>query len=289
MKPAYTSAVLLYVSNADGTVSVFDYQSRGLVGVLTKFSKPRGECTDSAGNIYITDYGTSKVDKYARGGTKPIEVLNDAPYTPDACAVAPSSANLAIANYPSGRYSKGAIAIYSHGSGKPAIYQTGNDDHFVSCAYDRHGDLLVASEVGAFEYYTYFYYLPKGGTQLITEDLSAPSQRSGWRYVQGVVWDGKYWAILSYNKLYRFTINVIPKYVDTIALSGGYGTAVAPSVYRKGSKSPATQIVAGSSSYSGRSAVEYWAYPTGGSPAATITKYIDSPTGTAISLATGRK
>ena len=280
-----TQQDLLYVANGSGTVSIFEYGNSTLVGVLTKFSKPRGECADSLGDVYITDYGTSKIDEYARGGTKPINILDDSPNTPDACSVAPSSRNLAVVSDPASRYGKGNLAVFKRGSGQPVFYSTGSEDHFVGCAYDKHGDLLTASEVGGFDYYVRFYYLPKGGSQLLEEDLTAPSQRSSWPSVQGVVWDGKYWGILSYNKIYRFTINVAPQYIDTITFSGSYGTLTAPSVYRKTPKSKATQFVAADSSFSGKSAADYWTYPAGGTLIGRITKDLDSPTGTAISLA----
>ncbi len=66
---------LLYVSNADGTVSVYRYWQRTLVGVLTNFTQPMGECADAAGDVYITDYAASTISEYAHGGTKPIRVL----------------------------------------------------------------------------------------------------------------------------------------------------------------------------------------------------------------------
>jgi hypothetical protein len=276
---------LLYVSNSNGTVSVFRYWQHTLVTVLTKFTQPMGECADQAGNVYITDYQTSIVSEYAHGGTKPIKSFKESPYLPDACSVAPTSNNLAVANNPYGYYSKGNIAVYPHGTGKPKVYGTPTNDHFTSCAYDDRGDLFATSTFGYLSFYTEFYYLPKGGSQLILMDLSAPGQSSGWEYVQGVAFDGKYWIVVSFNRVYRFTINIKAKYVDTITLSGGYGDVGDVKLYRTTPKSLGVQIVGGASNGSAKSEVEYWKYPAGGYPIATITKDLDQPNGVAISLA----
>jgi hypothetical protein len=82
---------LLYVSNANGTVSVFRYWQHALVTVLTDFGRPMGECADPAGNVYIADYQRNKIDEYAHGAKKPAKVLDDSPYAPYACSVAPSN------------------------------------------------------------------------------------------------------------------------------------------------------------------------------------------------------
>ncbi len=259
---------LLYVPNADGTVSVFRYWQRTLVGVLTKFTRPWGACADQSGDVYITDFTAAKIYEYAHGSTKAIKVLDDPNYSPEGCSVAPNSGNLAVANGTDYYYyyTNGSLAVYPHGSGNPILYTTSENDHFTSCAYDNHGDLLTVSRYGYYGFYTQFYYLPKKSAKLISMNLAAPGQSSsGWEYVQGVAFDGKYFVVASYNRLYRFTINIEAKYIDTITLSGGYGSVVGPATYRKSLKSQATQIVGGASG-DNKNAVEYWKYPEGGSP-----------------------
>jgi hypothetical protein len=280
---------LLYVPNANGTVSVYRYWQRTLVGVLTDFTRPWGACSDQSGDVYITDFTAAKIYEYAHGGTKAIKVLDDPNYTPEGCSVASGSGNLAVGNGTDYYYyyTNGSLAVYTHGSGKPVLYTTSDDDHFTSCAYDNHGDLLTVSRYGYYGFYTQFYYLPKESTKLIPMTLPAPGQSSsGWEYVQGVAFDGKYFVVASYNRLYRFTINIKATYVDTITLSGGYGTVVGPAIYRKNLKGKGTQIV-GAASGDSKSAVEYWPYPAGGSPIDAITKDLDSPSGVGISLGGG--
>lgn len=275
---------LLYVSNSNGTVTVYRYWQRTVVGVLTDFSKPQGECADRAGNVYITDSGRKKVYEYAHDGKKPIEVLSVAPYLPYGCSVNPANGDLAVANSANDEYKAGNISIYSHGTGTPTTYQGPYDDHFINVAYDDRGDLFTNSEL--LWYYSYFYdiafyYLPKGGTKLIAEDLSQPYFSSGWPYVSSIAFDGKYWVVDSIGKLYLYSINIEPQYEGDLSFSGYRVGTVA--LYRKTLKGRATQVV-GASGTGSASAVEYWKYPLITTPVGSITKDLDDPIGLTISF-----
>ena len=267
---------LLYVSNANGTVNVYRYWQHTLVGILTKFQQPRGECADWAGNVYIADYNAKKIYVYAHGGTKAIRSIDDQPYRPKGCAVSPKG-DLAVANYGtdySSYYGDGNIAVWTHATGTPTYYAGGNDNHFTGCAYDNHGDLLattLSGYSGIWYYYTDFYYLPKGSSKAIYMNLPNPYFTSEWNNVQALGFDGKYWVVDSYGGLYRYTINIKAQYVDRIVLNGTYGTG-AVALYRKTLKTPATQVAGDSSNYNSKYAVDFFKYPAGGSPIAGIAK-----------------
>jgi hypothetical protein len=273
---------LLYVSNANGTVSVYRYWQRTLVGVLTDFSAPRGMCADAAGNVYITDAKAEKVYEYAHGGTKPIRAIDDSPYAPFACSVAASNGDLAIANAPYDYYKPaGNIAIYRHATGKPTILAKGDD--FTGCAYDDRGDLLALSEY----YYSPFwyfqsFYLPKNSTKLIQMTLPGISYSSHAGVVEAVGWDGKYWAVgPAYNDLFLYTIDVKATMEGTVDLKiGPYAIYPGPLAFYRATKGQATQVVAGA----GDTTAYYWKYPAGGDYFAEITEDLDKPFGVAISL-----
>jgi hypothetical protein len=279
---------LLYVSNANGEVNVYRYWQRTLVGVLTDFKRPMGECADAAGDVYITDNARERIYEYRHAGKKPIAVLDDSPYKPLACSVAPSNGDLAVANSPYGTYGKGGnIAIYAHGSGKPTILQgSGGSEHYIACAYDDRGDLLVAAEYRYSPFwYNSFYYLPKHGTQLLSMSLPGLSSygSSHFGVVEGVAWDGKYWVVGPiYDQLFLYSINIKARYIEKITLSGGYPYAGPLWIYRKNLQSRGTQAVAGNDSSIG--AVWYWKYPAGGSAIGEITKDLDTPFGVAVSM-----
>lgn len=277
---------LLYVSNGNGFVSVFRYWQHTLVGVLTDFTDPSGECADFAGNVYVADLGNQSISEYAHGSKKPVRVIKEKPAKPYDCAVSPSNGNLAIANFNQGRYTPGAITVYPHGNGQPITYEASNDDHFVYCAYDDRGDLLATSKYYYYYYYLYdykFYYLPKNGSKLIEMKLQGPRSSGSWDLVADLAWDGKYWIVDSYNELYQFSIDVKAKLVGSTKISGGYNSAGPIAVYRKTSQSLGTQVAGGRSSQS-KSSVEFWKYPSGGDPIGSITKDLDEPSGLAISL-----
>src|SRR5579871_2767111 len=90
---------LLYVAGAaTSTVYVYDYKTRALVGKLTGFLQPNGECVDAKGDIWITDWQATTTTEYAHGGTAPIATL----YTQSeqtACSVDPTTGDLAVGTF----------------------------------------------------------------------------------------------------------------------------------------------------------------------------------------------
>lgn len=275
---------LLYVSNANGTVTVYRYSQRTLVGVLTDFSAPRGMCTDAAGNVYIADAKAEKIYEYSHGGTRPVRVINDSPYAPYACSVAASNGDLAVANLPYEYYKPpGNIAIYPHATGKRIILRDTKGRDFSGCAYDDRGDLLATTEYyySPFWYFT-FDYLPKGGKKLIPMTLPGISYSSHQGVIRGVAWDGKYWAVGPwYNDLYLYTIEIKAAQEGTVELSTGGAIYPGPVAFYRATKAQATQVVAGT----GSGTLYYWEYPAGGDYFAEITEDLDNPFGVAISLA----
>jgi len=282
---------LLYVSNGNGTVSVYRYWQRTLVGVLTKFTQPMAGCSDTAGNVYIPDYQAKKIVEYAHGNAKPLRTIDDAPYTPYGCAVSPTTGDLAVANYGQRQYSyygSGNVAVYVRASGNPVFYGSSDDNHFMSVAYDDHGDLLALTDSGYsghWYYYPYFYYLPKKSAKLILMNLPGPSRSWYWDYAVNVAFDGKYWVVNS-RDLYLYSINVQAQYIREVGLSSTYGGLGAVAFYRKSLKGEATQIIGPSDQYGGKSAIDFWKYPAGGGPIDTVTQDLDEPTGAAISMGT---
>lgn len=284
---------LLYVTNANGTVSVYRYWQHTLAYVLTDFKKPMGACADRSGHVYITDYKRQKIYEYEHGGKKPIATLDDSPYTPFTCSVSPSNGDLAVANSPYDTYGAGGnIAIYPHGSGEPIILTEGggsNGVHFTGCAYDDRGDLLAMNQYRYDPFwYSGFYYLPKNGTKLLPMTLPGMGYGSShFAVVQGVAWDGKYWLVgPSYNYIALYTIGVKAYQVGTLKLINGQPPYLGPvAIYRKTLKSQGTQLAAGAGSY-GSGVLDYFKYPAGGAPIAQISKDLDAPFGVAISLRT---
>jgi hypothetical protein len=277
---------LLYVSNVNGTVTVYRYWQHKLVGTLTGFSRPKGECVDRDGDVYVTDRVAEDIVEYQHGGVKPVATLKDQGFQDYACSVDPVTGDLAVANSYQADGNAGGIAIYQHARGKPALYKIEHAPNPQTCAYDTHGDLLVASDyMREGEQAVSLVYLPVGSAKFIHLHLSDSGlQPNG---VFNVQWDGKYWAILYKGEIARFHIakDGNSKFEGTTDLVGNeegesrfWITNFSGNPTKQG-----TQVVA-AQPYN----VLYWKYPGGGNSIGSIAKSLDDPYGVAVSLAPDR-
>jgi hypothetical protein len=274
---------LLYATNVDNEVTVYDYANQTLVGVLTGFTQPMGECSDGSGNVYITDYAAEQILEYVHGGSKPFKKLSDAPDHPYVCSVDSKTGNLAVAN-DDGSSQEGDIAIWPQGTGSPTRYTDSSIANFEGCAYDPGGNLLVESGYVGYGYATYFAWLPHGGNRLI--NLYVPGPKAGWKwdYILGVQWDGKFFALDDSN-IYRIALSHGQAYyVGEVPIKYEYQGENGPyAFYLKKPAKEATEVIGGANGEYG-SSVNFWTYPSG-SGGLSITHGIDRPFGVAISLA----
>jgi hypothetical protein len=251
---------LLYISDGNGDVTVYTYWQKTLVGQLTGFAEPKGECVDERGDVFITDNAAKRVVEYAHAGKKPIQVLDDSPYAPYACSVDLATGTLAVANE-AGSSSQGNVAIYAHASGTPKLYADKEITDFQACAYDSEGNLLVSGSPP--RSYTSFAWLPKHGGRLVNVSMPGPVGSWTWESVTGLQWDGRYFVIDDYE-LYRVSVIEAQAYyegqTDLYELDA-YGPFW---IYNdKPNKRQGTQVVG---AYNGSSSggVYYWNYPAGG-------------------------
>ena len=112
------------------------------------------------------------------------------------------------------------------------------------------------------------------------------SEEGGFAGVRSIVWDGKDFVIDTSlgggSAIYRISIkNKRGRTVGTTYLGGSAGTLGKLAIYNGNSQG--AQVVGGGGETSG-SLVDYWKYPSGGSPFAQITNGLDGPFGVAISL-----
>jgi hypothetical protein len=262
---------LLYVSD-EVTDDVYVYAYRDgdrvgkLVGTLTGFNVPAGECVDKAGDVFVTNSQGQNVTEYAHGGTTPIATLNDLPGEyPYACSIDPTTGNLAVTNLFS-VYGSGNIAIFPNAAGTPTIYSGAAFQDMYYAAYDNAGDLFFDATPSGSGYFQ-FGELPQGGNSLETVTLNQSIGFPG-----GVSWDGKYVAVGDQNSpaIYQFTV------------SGGVGTEVGSTQLTNASgilqfatprkapraKNPQASTVIGPSCTANATGV--WAYPAGGTPTKTL-------------------
>ena len=172
---------LLYVSDWNtNDVYVYNAKTGASVGTLTGFSEPYGQCVDSKGDVFITNFGSSSVVEYAHGGSSPIHTFStDA--EPLGCAV-DKAGDLAVDDFagnPTTGY--GDLAVFAGGGGTPTYYTSSSCALMWGPAYDSKGNLFVEGEYST----TDTCELPSGGSSVVT--LSGPTI-----YFPGSpVWDGK--------------------------------------------------------------------------------------------------
>jgi hypothetical protein len=270
---------LLYVSDDSGRVLVFSYPVGKLVGTLTGFDGPSGLCSDSKGDIFVTNTGVAQIVEFAHGSTKPRQTLTEFGYFPDGCAVDPSSGDLAVANYAkSPSIGPGSIAIYKSAKGTPVNYTDPAFGEYFFCGYDDKHNLYVDG-------------VNPGTTQ--SEFAELPNRAKSFRniklkqsigYPGAVQWDGNEIALedTSTDIVYR------------IKVSGSSGTVVGTTRFNDSRSDLIVQfsiqghtivVPFGSRRRVARS-IGFWSYPAGGRPTQVVGNLGASElVGTTISLA----
>ena len=280
---ATQASALLYVSDwATNDVFVYDYATRGLVTTLHGLLEPSGECVDRKHDVWIAELQASEMVEYAHGGTTPIAHLRTGGY-PIGCAVDVISGSLAVVNF----YTKqgaGSLQIWKGAGGTPTTYPSRQLYYLWPPAYDGMGDVVFEGEAhdgtyGASE-------LPHGAARLRSLTLHGASIH----YAGGTIWDGTHVAFTDQGQgignavLYRVTIaGAIATVVGRTPLDdschGRESDVVAPFVVRTGQTAHA--IVGGNLAC--RDRFDYWRYPAGGAPSATLRDAPAEPFGGAVS------
>ena len=184
MSPDAKKHQLLYVSDQKtNDVYVYSYPNGKMVGTLTGFAAPYGQCSDKSGNVFITQFDASEVTEYAHGGTNPIKTLDTPGVYPMGCSVDAKTGNLAVASFISDNYPAG-ILVFAHATGTPTEYQAPGMYYYFPPAYDNRGNLFVEVE-GASSGGTSVVELPRGSATFKTLYLNVTIHFPG-----GVQWDG---------------------------------------------------------------------------------------------------
>jgi hypothetical protein len=271
---------LLYVTSL-GTddVYVYSYPQGHLQGRLTGFYQPLGECVDKAGDVFIANTLAGNIREYAHGGTSPIATLSDPDY-PGACAVDPTTGNLAVTNANSPT-ANSFVSIYKGAKGHPkGHYMDPHISVMYNCGYDDSGNLFVdgVTSGSAFR----FAELPRGMNSFrnitLNESISWPG---------GVQWDGKYIAVGDYDGavVHQFTIHGT-KGKKVGSTSFGSGAQYVEGFWIQGSTivAPDNFIISGSKGYSN---VLLYKYPAGGNATKVINerRRVSPVYGSVVSLA----
>jgi len=279
MLPEAKNEDLLYVTSQDTGVEVFSYPKGKLVGTLTGFSTPMGECVDKAGNVYVVNR-SAKIVEYAHGGKTPLRslrMLNDRAYL-TGCSVDRATGNLAVtANVGVSYYA--TVWIYTKAKGVAQSYYDSDIASYL-CGYDTTGNLFVD---GTGKDGFAFAEHPKGRSTFTNISISGGTIN----LPGGVQSHGKYIAVgdqeyqsTNASAIYQVSVSgstgtlegVTPLTgaIDVVQFWIQGATVIGPDAERNCGASP-------------RGCVEFWKYPAGGSYSKALA--VSEPFGSAISLA----
>jgi hypothetical protein len=262
MRPGTSGGDLLYASSTKSTsVLVFNYSSGKVVQRIK--ATALGLCSDSAGNVFMTN-GTNSIDEYAHGGISPIATLYDAGNYPQACAIDPSTGNLAVVGAQANDATAN-VAIFPYtgsGFGTPNLYTDSSVNSFVWCAYDNAGDLFANASLGYKS--EALDELAAGGSSLERVTINQTMSKVG-----SIQWDGESLAMADpiYAKAHG------PAIIYQLHISGFTATVVGKTKLsgprnKNDSLGPQLAIQDGSILYAESIArnVGSWQYPQGGRP-----------------------
>ncbi|HYL27997.1 MAG TPA: hypothetical protein VEW74_09200, partial [Candidatus Nitrosotalea sp.] len=278
-RDAKNAVELLYVSDLRGfAVHIYDFPSLKPAGKLTGFDEPQGLCSDTAGNVWVTNTLTYQIVEFAHGKTKPIAKLADPLGLPVGCAIDPRSGDLAVTNVAdfSGAAS---VLVYKHATGTPSAYGNSNQVADYFAGYDAKGNLYVSGNGSKGAYA--LTVLRNGSDSLASVKVSGATigfpGTVAWHNTTLVLGDQSCKKKAT-SCLYRASVTGLTARVTASVSLGGscdvaevwVGTA---------------QIAGGDDEANcryGHSSVDRWPYPAGGAPSAS-TAGVGMPVGATVS------
>lgn len=288
---------LLYVSDEfDGIVDVYNWHSKKgkLYGQLTGLSEPAGECSDTAGNVYVTDYGSGTIYEYPHGATTWSVRASDYYGRPYGCGVDTKSGDIAVSNQTNLSGYAGNVVVYSGGGliGYQHTYSSPSLRRYFPGGYDRKGNLFLEATNATTQ--VELAELPKGSNDFVILSGLSISEAAN------VQWDGKHitvtdnnyqnggHAALSRISVMGSSVTVLGTTVltDTCSTSGDYTNVYFPII--TGTRRLNT-VVGGNWGCNNR--FDFWNYPQGGNPVKVLPPDIAPtyPAGAALSPPNGAR
>jgi len=281
------STALLYVSDWDtNDVFIYNYASKAAAGKLAGLRAPYGQCVDATGHVWIAEAGGFEVAEYAHAAQKPTKRLQTGGY-PIGCAVNRANGDLAVTNF-TAKDGAGNVQIWKGAAGHPTTYTSATLYYLWPPAYDNKGNLFVEGQAKSGAYS--IAELVNGGGAL--RNVSMPGATI--HYAGATVWDGKYLGFTDQNSdnknttvIFRatvsnFSVKIVGRIHLTDSCSHSYADVMQPFVVPVPGRTPGT-VVGGNARCSNR--FNYWSFPSGGNPKATLPNAPLEPLGQSVSRA----
>ncbi len=286
---AKNSTALLYIGDdSTNDVYVYDYKSGKPVGTLTGFDGPYGECVDAKGDIYIANSDAGNAVEYAHGGAAPIQTFSSGG-TPIGCSV-DSKGDVAVTGF-----DPGEVTIFAGGDpSEGTTYSDNSCEYLWSMGYDDKGNLVGIGENGGGGR-TVCALLSGSQTMTDLTPKGFPPEFGG-----GTIWDGKYFAIA--DELDSNQGGIIQASLKGKTLAFRSQTLLSDNCYKDYVEVQNPFVVGKTNSLfygkqgnvlvginlwcpdGGKSEVDYWHYPAGGSPYEKLSGASAEPYGAAVSI-----
>ncbi|MFZ0682866.1 MAG: hypothetical protein WA428_04790 [Candidatus Cybelea sp.] len=277
---------LLFVSDS-GTASVYIYSlsTLQLLSTITGLDQPQGECSNTHGDVWITDTNAAEVYEVTHHGQLENELAVPDGY-PVGCAWDKKTGTLAVMELFNGSGGQGAILLYKGGSGSPVSITNPEQYYYNFGGYDPRGNLFVDGRAanGTFM----LSELPKGQKTAYTLAVSG-----GTIYFPGMVqWDPSTANLVVGD---QSCANTYASCVYALKLGGSTATITGSTTFLNYSGGGVCDLVQGvifnnriagsDNDFCGStaSATYTWSYPAGGKASAYNNSTDVTPVGAAIS------
>jgi hypothetical protein len=256
IRPGASNGELLYAGvrlesgSGEGTV-ILTYPQGELVGSID--IGPSAMCSDTQGDVYLLTLNSAI--EFAHGGTQPIRTVRVPGAQTVACAVDPTTGDLAVTFYcPPCGYEN--LAIFPSGSSQSTRYDT---LAFSTATYDNSGNLFLANYYGIAE-------LPSGSSEFIPISLNESVGDFG-----QIQWDGTYITLENVKP---------PATISRLSITGSTATVVGQTKFKPYMRQVGYSWIAGdgtvafpySAKDEGTPDLGVWKYPKGIHPMHTIKK-----------------
>jgi hypothetical protein len=281
------AAPLLFVSDA-GTAEVYIYKltTLKLMGTITGFSEPQGECSDTRGDVWIADTIAQKIYEVSHHGRLENELADKSGY-PVACAWDKKSGDLAVMNIFNAGSVAGEVLVFKKGSNTGTPYQNSQQYYYNFGGYDKRGNLFFDGRDANGNFM--LSELPRGSESAHTVILTG-----GTIYFPGMVqWDPSNNDLIVGDQSCGNSYTSCLYSVTVAQSSGTIGTQTPLQNSAGGQLCDLVQgaelngTIAGSDfDFCGStpSATYVWPYPAGGAPSVYTKSASSIPVGAAISL-----
>ena len=284
---AHAKSPVLFVSDSEtASVYIYDLSTLDVLATITGLSQPQGECSDSKGNVWITDANAQTIYEVSHQGGLENELSDSLGY-PVGCAWDKTTGALAVMNIFGESGAPGAVLIFKGGSGLPTSYTNASQYNYYFGGYDAKGNL-------------FFDGLDAGGNFMLSslpkkaKSASTITLSGGTIYFPGMVqWDAARHGLIvgdqSCGNRYAsclYTLHIGRKRAMIAATtelqnsSGGTVCDLVQGVEFGG------QIAGSDNDFCGSlpSATYLWPYPAGGAPTLYNNSTDETPVGAAVSL-----